>query len=459
MIGAEGDARVPSLANIPPIAQHQLLVFLLQLAAVLMATTTLALLAKRLRMPAITGELLAGILLGPSLFGHVAPALSHWLLPQQAEQQHLLDAVGQLGAVLLVAITGMQIDLNLLRRNKLTIARISLAGLVIPLLFGIGVAYFVPQGVLADRQNRTTFALFLGVALAVSAVPVIAKTLTDMGLMHRDIAQLIMASALVDDMVGWLLLSIVSAIVFAQLSTGTVALAVMWILVTVVVTVLGRLLVNVALTAVEPTKRGREGDIGPARVNLILTIAVGGVLLAAAATTSLGLEAVFGAFAAGIILGALPPRFRASLASLRVVVHGVLAPLYFAIAGLHADVSALIHPTMLVVVAVILTVAITTKFFGAYIGAKASRLSNAEAVALGAGLNSRGVIQIVVATTGLRLGVLSTDIYTAIIVTAVVTSLMAPLILRVAVGRIASHPSESQREKNAWDYASQRSVT
>jgi Kef-type K+ transport system membrane component KefB len=319
-------------------------------------------------------------------------------------------------------------------------------------------AYLIPRDMLTHNSERTVFALFVGVALAVSAIPVIAKTLTDMGLMHRDIAQLIMASAVVDDMVGWLLLSVVSAISIAHFSTGTVVLAVAWVVVTVVVTVIGRMLASAVPTATNRTDIEPDSDIGPARVNLISAVAIGAILSAAAATTALGLEGVLGAFAAGIIVGALPLRFRASLSPLRVVVNTVLAPVYFATAGLRTDVTSLVHPRTLLVVVGILAVAITTKFLGAYIGAKASRLSNVEAIALGAGLNSRGVIQIVVATTGLRLGVFGTDIYTAIIITAVVTSLMAPPILRAAVGRIPPQASEIDRAKASWGYAADPSV-
>lgn len=448
MISAEALGGGAVLADAPPMAQHQLLLFLLQVGVLVLTATLLGRLANRLQMPAIAGELLAGFLLGPSLLGHLSPTLANWLLPLQAEPRHMLDAAAQLGVLLFVAVTGMQIDVSLLRRNRLNVARISAAALLFPLGAGLGTAYLLPHTLLATGTDRLLFALFLGIALSVSAIPVIAKTLTDMNLMHRDIAQLILATAIVDDTVGWLLLSVVSAMAIAQLSAATVAVATAWIVVTGVVTMVGRALFRAAAQPSHRVVSGIGSDVRPAGASPILAVAVAAIFLAAAATTSLGLEPVLGAFAAGIVLGAASPVQRTALASLRPVVNGVLAPLYFANAGLHADLTALVRPATLVAFAVVLGVAVVSKFLGAFVGAKAGHLSNAEALAIGGGLNSRGVIQIIIATTGLRLGVLNTDSYTIIILTAVVTSLMAPPILRVAVRRIVPNRDEDRREQD-----------
>ena len=189
------------------ITSHQLLLFLMQVGLLLLAATLLGSLAVKLNLPAVVGELLAGVILGPSLFGHLMPGLQQWVFPTGGEQAHLLDVVGQIGVLLLVGVTGAHLDLKLVRKRGATAMRISLAGLLIPLGLGIGVAFLLPAKMIGGSTTRPTFALFIGVALCVSAIPVIAKTLADMGLMHRDIGQLTLTAGMVDDAVGWLLLS------------------------------------------------------------------------------------------------------------------------------------------------------------------------------------------------------------------------------------------------------------
>jgi Kef-type K+ transport system membrane component KefB len=416
-----------SSAPVPAIAHHSLLVFLLQLALLLLLTLTLGQLAARYKMPAIVGELLAGVIVGPSVLGHLWPALADWLLPKDAGQLHLLDAVGQVGVVLLVGVTGMELKFDLVRRRRTTAVRVSLCGLVLPLALGVGVGYLLPSSLMPDHTSPTVFSLFLGVAMCVTAIPVIAKTLIDMDLLHRDVGQLTLAAGVIDDVVGWFLLSIVSAMATAGLSTGTITTAVLCPVGTVLAAwLLGRPLVKAALRAA-----GRSAS--PAPTVAVATLIV---LLGAAATQAMNLEAVFGAFVCGVLIGSSGELDREKLAPLRTTVLAFLAPVFFATAGLRMDLTALVRPTVLATACVVLTVAILGKFAGAYAGAKMSGLGRFEALALGAGMNSRGVIEVVVATVGLQLGVLGAETYTVIILVAIVTSLMAPPILRYAMARI-----------------------
>lgn len=173
------DAVVVS-APVPPMDAHSSLLFLLQVGVLLLLAIVLGRLAVRLRLPAIVGELCAGVLLGPSLFGWLAPGAAGWLLPAQPEQLHLLDAVGQVAVLLLVGLTGIEMDLRMIRRRRATALRVSLAGLALPLALGVALGY--PLARLLDPGADThVFAMFLGVAMCVSAIPVIAKTLMDMG--------------------------------------------------------------------------------------------------------------------------------------------------------------------------------------------------------------------------------------------------------------------------------------
>jgi Kef-type K+ transport system membrane component KefB len=428
-------------AVVPQIPSHALLVFLLQVGLLLFVALMLGRLAVALRLPAVVGELSAGLILGPTLFGHLAPGFAGWLLPAQAGQFHLLDAVGQLGVLLLVAVAGMEIDFRLVRRRGATAARVSIGGLVVPLGLGIGLGYLLPASLMAATADRTVFALFLGVAMCVSAIPVIAKTLLDMNLLHRNIGQLTLAAAAVDDIFGWLMLSIVSAMATTGVRAGDLALSLLSLaLVVVGAAVIGRPALRATFRIVN-----RSPDAGPTIAAVFIMVVLG-----AAGTHAIGLEPVFGAFVVGILIGSSGTVDRAKLDPLCQTVMAVFAPLFFATAGLRMDLTALRRPALLGAAAVVLVIAIAGKFIGVYFGARSSRLSRWEALALGASMNARGVIEVVVATVGLRLGILTTEIYTMVILVAIVTSLMAPPILRSTMRRV-EHTAEEQLRQSTRD--------
>jgi Kef-type K+ transport system membrane component KefB len=169
------------------------------------------------------------------------------------------------------------------------------------------------------------------------------------------------------------------------------------------------------------------------------------VILGGALTQSLGMEAIFGAFVVGILIGLPGAADQGHLAPLRTIVLAVLAPLFMATAGLRMDLTALLEPSIALAAVVVLAIAIIGKFVGAYIGAKLARIGHWEAVALGAGMNARGVVEVIVALTGLRLGVLTAATYTIVVVVAIVTSLMAPPLLRWAVGHLDQNDDETLR--------------
>lgn len=211
------------MSPLPPLAPHQLLVLLVDVSVLLLLALCLGRLAARLGMPAIVGELLAGVVLGPSLLGHVLPDVYYWLFPRDQEQMHLLDGVAQVGVLLLVGIAGAHLDMGLLRRRRATAVRVSLGGLLFPLGLGAAAGAAAPASVIPPGQDRVVFVLFLGVAMCVSSIPVIAKTLSDMNLLHRDVGQLTLMAGMVDDAIGWFLLSVVSAMAVVGLQAGPLA--------------------------------------------------------------------------------------------------------------------------------------------------------------------------------------------------------------------------------------------
>jgi K+:H+ antiporter len=426
------------LAVVPvaPIGAHQLLILLLQIGVLLLLALLLARVATRFGMPAIVGELCAGVLVGPSVLAHIAPGFSDWLLPHDAAQFHLLDAVGQIGVLLLVGLTGIQMDLRLMRRRGVTAARISVAGVAVPLGLGVATGLLLPASLMAHAAERSTFALFLGVAMGVSAIPVIAKILMELRLLHRNVGQLTLCAVMIDDIVGWVLLSIVAAMATGGVRAGNVALSIGYVVLVIVCAVLARPVVRAVLRAAERHDRVQEGGVTVALVTIL-------VLLGAAATQAMRLEAVFGAFVCGILISSCGVVNTARLAPLQSTVLWVLAPLFFATAGLRMDLTALGNPVVLVAGLAVLTAAIAGKFAGAYAGARLSRIGHWEALAVGAGMNARGVIEVIIAMVGLRLGVLSAEVYTIIVLVAIVTSLMAPPLLRWTMARV-EHTAEER---------------
>ncbi|MFJ4712052.1 cation:proton antiporter [Streptomyces sp. NPDC088785] len=414
---------------VAPLPADQVLTFLLQAGALLGTALLLGRLARRVNLPAIVGELLAGVLLGPSVLG----ALGVWHGPSP-DQMHLLDAAGQIGVLLLVGLSGFELDLRLVRTRGATAARISLGGLLLPLALGVAAGFVIPLSLLSGGADRPVVALFLGVAMCVSAIPVIAKTLLDMNLLHRNVGQLTLTASVIDDVFGWLLLSVVSAMATTGLRAGTVLTSVLEIAAVLLVAAF-------VLRPVARTVLRRGPSIAPVTVI---------ILLGAAATQALHIEAVFGAFVCGVVISSVLPRPE-SLAPLRTVVLTVLAPLYFALAGLRMDLTALGDPRIALTATAILVLAIAGKFVGAGVGASLSGLNRWEALACGAGMNARGVIEVIVAMTGLRLGVLNGAAYTVIVLVAIVTSLMAPPLLRKSMDRV-EHTAEEQMRLN-WPSA------
>lgn len=433
-----------------PLPAHQLFVFLLQAGLLVLLAVLCGHLATRLRMPAVAGELCVGIFLGPTVLGNVAPSAANWLLPQEAGQFHLIDAIGQIGVLLLVGITGMEMDVALIRRRSTTALSIGFGGLVLPFVLGFAAGWMAPASLQHEGIDRPVFALFIGVALCVSALPVIAKTLTDMNLIHRNVGQLTLAAGMVDDVVGWILLSVVSAMAVGGAGGDSIAEPLLATALVLTVTFgLLRPLVNRVMKVAERTS-GTVSVVGGATAF---------ILLCAAATHGLGLEAMFGAFLAGMLISSGPRSVRAQLAPLRTVVLAVLAPLFFATAGLRLDLGSLADPVTLVAGAALLLVAVIGKMVGVFAGAKAVGISTWESLALGGALNTRGVIQLVIAAAGLRIGVLNATSYTLVVLVAIATSLMAPPILRWTMSRIEHTAEEHLRHQDRsildWEPAKQ----
>jgi Kef-type K+ transport system membrane component KefB len=423
---------------VKPLGEHELLLFLLQFVLLLVVARTLGEVAVRVGLPSVVGELLAGFLLGPSLFGNVAHGLWLDVFPQEAAQVHLLEVVSWLGVIMLLILTGLETDIGLIVRKGKGAAAISLGGIAVPFVTGAALGFLLPRDFVAAPDKRLVFALFIGTAMSISAIPVIAKVLMEMKIIRRDIGQITLAAGMIDDTVGWILLSIVAGLAssgkVSPLAAGRSLLAV--VLVLVISYTVGRRAVR-GLIGLLDNHVG--GDMVKITALMALALSFGVV------TQALKLEAVLGAFIAGILVGQVK-RFDDRLRHIfEQVALGVFAPVFFAASGLRVNLGKLAQPKVLGVGLLVLTIAIVGKFVGAYAGAKASRMGHWEALSLGAGMNARGAMEIIVATIGLSRGILTPEMYSIILMVAIVTSLMAPPILRWTLNHV--EPSEEEKER------------
>jgi Kef-type K+ transport system membrane component KefB len=303
---------------------------------------------------------------------------------------------------------------------------------------GIGLALVLPTSLVGGRATRTAFVLFIALALSISSLPVIAKILDELGFMRRNFGQVTVAVGMVNDLVGWLGLGVVAAIGGTRvLSVGAVAFPIVAIVVVLALGALfGQRAVDMLLRRVRRIG-GNETDAVSAVVLVAFALAV--VLQAVRS------DAVLGTYIAGILVGRSRFFQRGTRQHIESMTAGVFAPIFFATAGLRIDLAGLGRHSGLMWAAVILGVAVVSKVAGAFGGARLARLPAREGLAMAVGLNCRGAVEIVIATVGLSLGVLSASAYTAIVLMAIITSLIAPPLLRAVVRDWEGSPEEQAR--------------
>jgi Kef-type K+ transport system membrane component KefB/nucleotide-binding universal stress UspA family protein len=390
---------------------------------------------KRLGQATVIGELLAGLVLGPSLLGHFAPAIYHLVFPPDPLADHLLEALAWIGVIMLLLYTGLETDLDILRSVGRASVAISWLGIIIPLLTGFALGWEIPANYLAKSNDRLIFSLFLAVAMSISAVPVIAKILIDLNLMRRDLGLTILAAGIIDDTVGWLMLSIVAGLA----THGTIDVKSLVSIAIAIVAFVGFCYYiggNLVLSIMRwIDDRGAAEHAG-------MSAMVGIAMVCAIITQAIGIHAVFGAFIAGVMLGRSGRVRKADRELEEATTIGVFAPVFFAYSGLKVDLFALHGISLL---AIVLAIAIIGKMIGCTTGALLFKMRWREALAVAVGMNARGGMEIIVALIGLSLGVLTGEMYAIIIMVAIVTSLMTPPLLSWLLAGVEQRPEETER--------------
>jgi K+:H+ antiporter len=412
--------------------------FFAALAAIILMGLLLGEAMNRIGQPSVMGQLLAGILLGPSVLGWLWPDFQHWLFPPTKDLKLMLDAVSQVGILLLLLLTGMETDLKLVRKAGKSAISISLTGVAVPFACGVALAWLMPASFLPDPEQRLLTSLFLGTALSISSIKIVAVVVREMEFGRRNLGQTIVASAIMEDTIGW----VVIAITFSLAAAGGVTMASVakslagTVLFLVVSFTIGRQLVSFLIRW---TNDNFESDFPV--ITTILLIMIGMALT----THFIGVHTVLGAFVAGVLIGESPILTKYIDAQLRGLILAFFMPVFFGVAGLNTDLTILSQPNLLLMTLGLIVIASLAKFAGAFMGAAIGGLTRREALAVGCGMNARGSTEIIVATIGLSFGAFSQDIYTMIVAMALTTTMAMPPMLRWALSRVPIHKTEKKR--------------
>jgi len=403
----------------------------------------------RLGQPAVMGQLIAGILLGPSVLGVLWPDAQHFLFPKSPEQKAMLDGLAQFGILLLLLLAGMETELSMVRGVRRAAFSASLSGIALPFACGLLLGYLLPDALLPDPQKRVVTALFLGTALSISSVKIVASVVRDMGFMRRNVGQIILASAIVDDTIGWIIIAITFGLAgqenFSWLSVaGNVGGTLLFLAFSFT---LGRRLVFKVIQFTNDHFRGEAPVVAAILV----------IMGAFALTTQLiGVHTVLGAFVAGILVGESPILTEEIDRQFRGLVAGLFMPVFFGLAGLSADLTVLKDPDLALLTVGLIAIASFGKATGAFTGGWFGGLTVRESTALAMGMNARGSTEVIVATIGLSMGVLSHNLFTMIVAMAVITTTAMPPTLRWALARLPMRREEKLRleredyERNAF---------
>jgi Kef-type K+ transport system membrane component KefB len=412
----------PAIRSAPTTGLPFLAILMAQICLIILASRFIGSLTEKIGQPRVIGEVLAGILLGPSFLGWAAPGVSAFLFPPASFS--VLNALSQLGLVLFMFMVGLELDLKELHRQGHVAILVSHASITAPMTLGAVLAlYLYPR--LSDRTvGFDGFALFMGVAMSITAFPVLARILTERKLLRTRMGSMAVACAAVDDVTGWCILAYVVAFVRASHSSLPLWVTIGGLPVFVAIMVFG---VRRVLHGIERGYRER-GELSDNRKALLLVL----LLTSALITEALGLHLLFGAFIAGVIM----PKERGFVSyvierfeSLTIL---LLLPLFFAYTGLRTSIGLVSGPRMWGICLLIIAVAVIGKLGGTSVAAHLIGLNWRESVAIGALMNTRGLMELVVLNIGLDIKIISPSLFSMMVIMAIVTTMMTSPLLHWA---------------------------
>jgi len=411
---------------LPHLTPHDVMMMFLSLAVLLGTAKFAGELMQSLGQPSVLGEIFAGILLGPTLLGHFRPNIYNALFPTQGSLPIVLDTVTNLGVVYFLLTAGLEIDLRSIFRQGKSALLVSLLGMFVPFTFGLGAAAAFPHFLgAAPGADRLIFSLFVGTALSISALPVVAKILMDLNLLRSEMGTIVMSSAMFDDLVGWILFSTILGMMHAGAKqNGSVGRTVLLIGAFVVVTLtLVRWLIDKLLPWIQAHTSWPGGVLG-----FVFTL----TLLGAAFAEFAGIHAVFGAFIVGIAVGESTHLRKRTSEQIHQIVTNVFAPFFFATIGLRTN---FITHFNLPLTLILIGVACLGKLAGASWGAHLGGLDRRTSFGIGLAMNARGAMEMILGLLALQAGLIRDNMFVALVVMALFTSLVSAPSLRLLIQR------------------------
>lgn len=418
--------------------EELLLPILVQLIVIIVVARLFGVLFRRLGQPTVIGEIAAGLLLGPSLFGALFPELFHAVfhptlpnVPQDVTDtlfQKIFTVLSQIGLIFLLFLVGLEFDFSHLKMNGKATVAVALTGVVVPFAMGFGLAWGI-HGYLEAKADgthvdRLGFALFTGVALSITAIPVLGRMLMEMGITRTRIGTITIASAAVEDAIGWVLLASVAAAVASRfelrdtLTMIAATLAFGAVMFLVVRPLMCRWLRH--------AMRHSEGHLGNTPFVAVLAV----MFVCALVTNLIGIFAIFGAFVLGAILSDQHEFADAIKARFRDFITALFLPIFFTYTGLRTDIQSLYGWQLWAIGALVVGVAITSKWLGCGLAAWWGGFPKKEAAIIGVLMNTRGLMELIVINVGYDLGVIPRSMFSVLVLMAVVTTFMTtPIVL------------------------------
>lgn len=394
---------------------------LLQLGIMLVMGRLFAEIARKFKQPAVVGEILAGIILGPTIFGMLSPEGFEIIFPPGSSFL-VLDGFVQVAVVMLLFIAGLEVDLHIVLQQGRQALFTSMFGLVIPFLFGFGLPYLFPDFFgFTDNGSRLAFALFMGTSMAITALPVIARILMDLGLFKTQMGMLVISSAMINDLIGWLIFSVVLGMIGKQQNLSLINTISLTIGFTVIMLTLGRGLINRILPWINKKLAWPGG---------VLSISLAMCFLAAAFTEYIGIHAIFGAFILGVALGDSEHMSERAKEIIHQFINNIFAPLFFVSIGLKVNFLANFD---FMLTLVILVIAFAGKILGSGLGTRLGGFTWRESLAAGFGMNARGAMEIILGLIALENNLIDETVFVSLVIMALITSMTSGPLMKLSL--------------------------
>ncbi len=396
---------------------------LMQLGIMILFARLFGELARRLRQPMVVGEIIAGVILGPSVLGMLDGELYQMLFPSEGNSAIVLDGVITISVVLLLFIAGMEVELDLVWYQGKKAIYTSLSALIIPFIIGFLVCYFFPHVFgLNDSEDLVVFSMFLGTTLSITALPVIARILMDLDIFKSKLGMVIIASAMVIDILGWIIFTVILSMMETEHDQGSLLKTIILTVVfTLAMLTIGKVLINRSLPWLNRKFAWPGG---------LLSMAMVLCFLAAAFTEFIGIHAIFGAFILGVALGDSQHMSERAKEIVHQFINNIFAPLFFVSIGLTVNFVANFNLTM---VLALIGLAVVSKLSGAYLGARMGGMTKFQSLAVGFGMNTHGTLEVILGSIALNAGLISTQLFVAIVVMVIASILIAAPLMKYSL--------------------------